>query len=145
MKTKLLALILASGTASLCAQYAIDWLTIDGGGGFSSGGAYTLAGTLGQPDAAASSRGDYDLLGGFWSAFADAPTGAVPRLRIARSGTNVILAWPVDSSGFQLQASPGLTPSDWSGVKTVPVVVGDEYQVVEPLGVEPRFFRLMKQ
>lgn len=140
----MLILVLASGLTAQ-AQSFIDWCTLDAGGGLCTGGAYTLAGTLGQPDAAASSRGDYDLLGGFWSAFADAPTGAVPRLRIARSGTNVILAWPVDSSGFQLQASPGLTPSDWSGVKTVPVVVGDEYQVVEPLGVESRFYRLMKQ
>lgn len=43
---------------SLCfADYSIDWYTIDGGGGQISGGAYTLTGTIGQPDAAYSSGG----------------------------------------------------------------------------------------
>ena len=46
--------------------YEINWSTIDGGGGQSSGGPYTLTGTIGQPDAAWSSGGDYELLGGFW-------------------------------------------------------------------------------
>ena len=32
-------------------QYAIDWSTVDGGGGTSSGGGYELRGTIGQPDA----------------------------------------------------------------------------------------------
>ena len=47
-------------------QYELSWYTIDGGGGQSSGGAYTLTGTIGQPDAAWSSGGQYELLGGFW-------------------------------------------------------------------------------
>ena len=53
--------------ASACfADYSIDWYTIDGGGGRSNGGTYTLTGTIGQPDAAYSAGGDYELLGGFW-------------------------------------------------------------------------------
>ena len=47
-------------------QYELSWYTIDGGGGRSSGGPYTLTGTIGQPDAAWSSVGNYELLGGFW-------------------------------------------------------------------------------
>ena len=35
--------------------------------GVSSGGQYTLSGTIGQHDAAYSYSGDYELLGGFWS------------------------------------------------------------------------------
>ena len=58
-----ICLILAS---PVLADYKIDWHTIDGGGGQSSGGAYVLTGTIGQPDAAWSSGGDYELLGGFW-------------------------------------------------------------------------------
>ena len=46
--------------------YELSWSTIDGGGGRSTGGPYTLAGTIGQPDAAWSSGGQYELLGGFW-------------------------------------------------------------------------------
>ena len=47
-------------------QYDLSWSTIDGGGGQSSGGPYVLTGTIGQPDAAWSSGGKYELLGGFW-------------------------------------------------------------------------------
>ncbi len=48
------------------ADYSISWHTIDGGGGQSSGGPYMLTGTIGQPDAAYSAGGNYELLGGFW-------------------------------------------------------------------------------
>ena len=47
-------------------QYQLNWSTIDGGGGISTGGQYVLTGTIGQPDAAYSSGGNYELLGGFW-------------------------------------------------------------------------------
>ncbi len=47
------------------ADYSISWHTIDGGGGRSSGGDYVLTATIGQPDAAAMSGGNYELLGGF--------------------------------------------------------------------------------
>ncbi len=60
----LLFVVLAASTAS--AQYEISWYTIDGGGGRSSGGPYTLTGTIGQPDAAYSAGGNFELLGGFW-------------------------------------------------------------------------------
>ena len=47
-------------------QYELSWYTIDGGGGRSTGGPYALTGTIGQPDAAYSAAGNYELLGGFW-------------------------------------------------------------------------------
>ena len=47
-------------------QYELSWYTIDGGCGRSTGGPYTLTGTIGQPDAAYSAGGNYELLGGFW-------------------------------------------------------------------------------
>ena len=47
-------------------QYEISWYTIDGGGGRSTGGQYTITGTIGQPDAAYSSGGNYEILAGFW-------------------------------------------------------------------------------
>ena len=48
------------------ADYSIEWYTIDGGGGTSSGGPYQLTGTIGQPDADYSGGEHYVLLGGFW-------------------------------------------------------------------------------
>jgi len=49
------------------ASYQIPWHSIDSGGGTSSGGQYVLTGTIGQPDAAYSAGGNYELLGGFWT------------------------------------------------------------------------------
>ena len=47
--------------------YDLTWSTIDGGGyTFSTGGSYSLGGTVGQPDAGALSGGGYTLGGGFW-------------------------------------------------------------------------------
>jgi len=48
-------------------EYDLSWSTVDGGGWtFSSGGAYVLGGTAGQPDAGMMTGGVYTLGGGFW-------------------------------------------------------------------------------
>ncbi len=47
--------------------YDLSWYTIDGGGAtFSTGGSYSLGGTIGQADAGVLSGGTYQLNGGFW-------------------------------------------------------------------------------
>ena len=150
MKQKFPALLFRGLTASvllvaarLDAQFALDWFTLDGGGGPSSGGAYTLAGTIGQPDAATSSGGGYTLQGGFWSASTTAPESG-PLLRIQQNGPSVTLAWPNPSSGFQLQESASLTAPVWTDVNTPPFLVGDEKQVGQTLAPGTRFYRLRK-
>lgn len=40
--------------------------TVDGGGGASQAGAYSVEGTLGQTDAGVQTGGNYALYGGFW-------------------------------------------------------------------------------
>jgi hypothetical protein len=62
----LLIFLALSSPAGKAQQYKIDWYTIDGGGGTSSGGPYVLTGTIGQPDADWCKGGNYELLGGFW-------------------------------------------------------------------------------
>lgn len=47
--------------------YDLAWYTVDGGGIYSVGGGYTLAGTAGQPDAGLLAGGAYTLYGGFWA------------------------------------------------------------------------------
>lgn len=69
-----LGIALAAGTAS-AQPYEINWFTIDGGGGTSTGGAYELSGTIGQPDATMTlSGGSFELTGGFWAISAAQPT-----------------------------------------------------------------------
>jgi hypothetical protein len=77
---------------------------VDGGGGTSTGGVYTLSGTIGQPDAsAAMTGGAYTLTGGFWA-------GMGPRVcDVDRSGTCdaqdlAWIVWCADDSGC---GSPG--------------------------------------
>jgi hypothetical protein len=54
-------------SATALAGYNLDWWTVDGGGATSStGGSYSLDGTIGQPDAGISSGGIYTVAGGFW-------------------------------------------------------------------------------
>ena len=65
-------MFLVPAPAQAAGPYQIDWYTIDGGGGTSTGGPYTLTGTIGQPDAHWCRGGPYELLGGFW------PGGPLP-------------------------------------------------------------------
>ena len=59
--------LLSVFSASAVGSYSIDWWTIDGGGAISStGGDFSLAGTIGQPEYGTSSAESYSLSGGFW-------------------------------------------------------------------------------
>lgn len=57
-------------------DYSIDWHTTDGGGGTSTGGPFSLSGTIGQPDAGKMSGGSFSLTGGFWSLFGETTPGS---------------------------------------------------------------------
>lgn len=78
MRAGVAALLLAlAATAAAGAQvgsgYDLSWSTLDGGGAtFSTGGGYTLGGTIGQPEAGQVSNAPYGMTGGFWAAEAKA-------------------------------------------------------------------------
>ena len=116
MKIKLsFALLLVA--FKLCAQpYSIDWYKISGGGGTSTGGVYSVSGTIGQPDAdGAMSGGNFSVTGGFWSLISVVQTLGAPVLTVTHSGNNVIVSWPSPSAGFQLQQNSSLAAANgWS-------------------------------
>jgi hypothetical protein len=93
-------------SASAPTQYQIDWSTIAGGGGASTGGVYSISGTIGQPDAgAAMNGGDYSLTGGFWALYAVQTPGA-PYLWVMLTPTNtVVVWWALSEASWQLQAT----------------------------------------
>jgi len=65
--TALLFWLSSNAQAQSGGGYDLSWSTIDGGATFSSGGSYSLGGTIGQADAEAMlSGGSYTLSGGFW-------------------------------------------------------------------------------
>ena len=81
-----LAIALASSQTTTSAQsggtYDLTWNTIDGGGGmFSTGGNYSLGGTIWQPDAYKMSGGVFSLSGGFWGEFANPSNLFLPFIR----------------------------------------------------------------
>ena len=141
MKKHLFAIL----TSALClpvlvnAQFAIDWFTIDGGGGVSSGGGFTLTGTIGQPDTGTLCGGNYTLQGGFWPAIVEPATGEAPELFIQLSGASVIILWSPAVPGFSMEQSSTLLPGSWT-----PAPGGGANPATIPLGSGPTFYRLKK-
>ncbi len=68
-----LALCFAALTPRAAAQLAIDWHTIDGGGGESYGTTLELMGTIGQHDPTALVATTIDISGGYWGVLVNNP------------------------------------------------------------------------
>jgi hypothetical protein len=75
--TVLLVLLLTAGVAVAQGSLSLSWSSLQGGGGASQGGNYSIEGTVGQANAGNLSGGDYTLLGGYWipDTTSDTPTG----------------------------------------------------------------------
>lgn len=127
--------------------YSIDWSTVDGGGGTSTGSQYTMRGTIGQPDATADdamSGGNYALTGGFWSIISVVQTAGAPTLYLRQSGSTVTVFWQ-DVSGWSLVQSGNLTTpiASWADSATPTLTNGTNYlNIVNPTGRQ--FYRLHK-
>jgi len=127
-------------------SYSIDWFTVDGGGGTSTGGVYSVSGTIGQPDAGATmSGGNYSVDGGFWSFAAVVQTPGAPLLSIRVTAPNtVVVSWPSPSTGFLLQTNNNLVTGNWNNYDGT---VGDNGTVKSVTNSPPAgnlFFRLKK-
>jgi hypothetical protein len=121
--------------------YSIDWFTIDGGGGTSTNGVYSVSGTIGQPDAGGPmTNGQYSVTGGFWVLPVAVQTTSAPLLMIvpATSG-NATLSWSPATPGWVLQENLNLATTNW-----VNSVSGATNPVVVPATVPKKFFRLHK-
>ena len=137
MKKLLLAFALLSPLPAIAQQYSIDWYKIAGGGGKSTGGVYSLTGTIGQADAGGESSGGKNrFTGGFWAI----QTPGAPALTIAPAGAGqATISWVPNQPGWILQESPSLTSPAWTntpGPQTNPMTV--------PTPGSIKFFRLAK-
>jgi len=111
-----LAILLSSPATGRAQSYSIDWYKISGGGGASTGGVYSVSGTIGQHDAGGPmTGGGYSLYGGYWALYA-VQTPGLPWLYISRTGPSNVLVWWLSGSGsFTLQTNNNLTASPWVG------------------------------
>ena len=121
--------------------YTIDWHTIDGGGGTSTGGAYSVSGTIGQPDAGPTmTNGPYAVTGGFWALPRAVQTPGAPLLSIVAAGPGFAeISWTPDTPGFVLQETTGLSPTNW-----VTCASGTNNPTVVSMTNAALFYRLTK-
>jgi hypothetical protein len=129
----------------------IDWYTVDGGGGSTSAGEFTLSGTVGQPDAGAlvASGCDFAVFGGYWGQFSDVIPNPPERPRLSicfASANSLLLSWPGSHPGCCVQKRLA-DAQTWDDVNATPVLVGNEYRVTLnfALADAPTYFRLRKQ
>lgn len=144
-KTFLVLSVALFAAGGLAQTYSIDWHTIDGGGGTSTGGVYSVSGTVGQPDAGKMSGGGYSLEGGFWGIVGAIETPGAPLLTIFHTPTNtVVVSWLSLSPGFSLQQASSATQAVWT---TPPETVTDDgtnkFIIVNPQ-TGNRYYRLFK-
>ena len=137
MRIKFGLLLLAAAACWGNAQsYSIDWHTIDGGGGTSTGGVYTVSGTIGQPDAGgAMTNGQFSVTGGFWALPQAVQTVGSPTLTITPAAPGfATISWPANAPGFVLQETGSLSPANWTNSPsasmnpvTIQTAVGAKY------------------
>jgi hypothetical protein len=132
----LMAALFSFQTAS-AQSYSIDWYKVSGGGGTSTGGTFSVSGTIGQPDASgAMSGGNYSVTGGFWSLFQVVQTPGAPTLCISHNGNVVTLYWQ-DVSGWNLHQSGSLAVpvGTWSASSSPTLLNGTNYlSITNPVG-----------
>ncbi len=143
----LLGILLVAGLAAHPQPYTLDWSTIDGGGGTSTGGVYSVSGTVGQPDAGWMTGGSYTLQGGLWDVIAAVRTPGAPWLTVVRTGTNtVVVSWPLPATGWVLEATNAVPQGSapWPQVEPPYETNGTNLLFTEPLPAGNKFFRLRK-
>jgi hypothetical protein len=139
-----IAVFAFTGLTTSAQQYEIPWFKIAGGGGMqSTGGVYSISGTIGQHDAGGpATNGPYSLTSGFWSLYALQSPGA-PTLSIRLTTTNTAqVSWPSPSTGWSLQVNTNIAGTFWVAP---PEPLSDngtiKYIIVNP-PTGSRFYRL---
>jgi hypothetical protein len=125
-------------------HYTIDWSKLAGGLGTSTGGVYSVTGTIGQPDPGTMSGGSFKVHGGFWSVLAAVQEPGVPILSITLSVTNTVLvSWQTSAKVWELWQTKDLKSSNWWPVTAASHEVGGRIQAIVPVAAGSRYFRLV--
>ncbi len=139
--------LLACGEAR-AQSLAMQRHVVAGGGGTSTGGAFALSGTVGQPDASTPlTGGAFALTGGFWALPVAVQTPGAPHLSVALSNGLVVVSWPLPAEGFVLDRRPtlntGFFPVLWSQMP-FPYQTNATHIFVTTTPDDTGFFRLRK-
>ncbi len=108
--------------------------------GFPNGG---MAGSLSGGVITLNWAGGYVTNGVSLRAVFNVSVPASPLLGIQLTSTNaVVISWPASSTGFSLQQSSNLNPTNWVKVTNTPVVTNGLNQVMVPPLTGRQFYRL---
>lgn len=126
---------------AMAQDYSIDWYTIDGEGGTSTNGQYSLTGNIGQTDASGSmTNGQYSLTGGFWMLPAVVQEPGAPTLTVVPAAPGfALISWSPNTPGFVLQESLTLDPPAWTNSPS-----GSSNPVTVPTTLGTKVYRLLK-
>lgn len=144
VRAALAALLFAAATAH-AQTYTLDFFSIEGGGGTSTSGAYTVSSTVGQSDAAVRDGLPFSVSTGFWSVSAAVNS---PFLIVTHAGGSVTVQWIKPATDFLLEESATLAPTPGTAWMQVPV---ENYQtnathvfLTIPAAAASRFYHLRK-
>lgn len=138
------AMLLVSFLGSTSGQaqgFTIPRYTVGAGGGISTGGVFSVTGTVGQPAVGAPMVGSgFQVTGGIWALPVAVQTTNAPTLTIlaARPGEAQISWQPADTA-WRLQESPALSPPAW-----VDSPSGNINPIVVPSTSPAKYYRLTR-
>lgn len=130
--------------------FSLDWRTIGGGGGISTGGTFAVSGTIGQPVTGVSQGGTFTLTSGFWSQVNAVQTAGAPLLSIALNPelSTVNVSWPRPATGFLLEHVLAIDASPVTGWTLVPPATyqtnATDIFITIPSPAGNNFYRLRK-
>jgi hypothetical protein len=135
------ALLLLVNRHASAQAYSIDWYTIAGGGGASTGSVYSVSGTIGQPDLGGPlTNGQYSVTAGFWALPTAIQVVGAPTLRIVRASPGqVTISWSPNTAGYVLQETAVISPANWINSPS-----GATNPVTIPTTQPAKFYRLFK-
>ena len=141
MKPLFLLLGLLIPAPGFAQSYSVDWYKIAGGGGTSTGGVYSVSGTIGQPDAGGPlTNGQYSVTGGFWALPMAVQMTNAPTLTIVPAAPGqAMISWTPSTPGFALQETLNLVATNW-----VNSASGTTNPIVVPATLPTKFYRLFK-
>lgn len=139
----LASLCLVGFSSTAFAQYSIPWSQIGGSGmtAPSTGGIYSMVGTIGQPDAGGPfTNGMYSVTGGFWAlpTMVQVPGGPVLTAAAGPPG-EALISWSPVAPGYVLQETTSLEAPQWSNTPG-----GSVSPVKVSAGGFQKFYRLLK-
>lgn len=142
VRLSILLVLWASSIINAPAQsYRIDWFSVDGGAGTSTGGVYVLSGTIGQPDAGGPlTNAQYAITGGFWALpiAVQQPESPVLTITPAAAGLATV-SWTPTAPGFVLQESLSLSPAAWVNAPS-----GGTNPISVPATAPAKYYRLAR-